>query len=177
MEILDKPEQATDNDVDKLNPESPSTAIEKPAGNDETVDSPNIMQEDETAAVAPDVLETPYVAPLDESDLFEITLPGTSQMSPVKKPKFTGFHTEITDLDVELDAADTVPNQKKAVPLGGAAPRLSGWEGMVIDLETNEVRAKEKTGAQMLFERFLKTAGKGQPKAECAEIRCANKYT
>lgn len=129
------------------------------------------MQEDAAAPVTPDVFETLDVAPHDESDLFDISLPGTSKTPLLKKPEFTRFHTERTDLDLELDEIDSVPKQKKEATLGGDAPRLSGWEGMVIDLETNEVKAKQKTGAEVLFERFLKTAGKCHVKADRAEIR------
>lgn len=86
-------------------------------------------------------------------------------------PRFTDFHTKKTQLDLEIDSI-ALPGEKKQSLLSAEyAPRLKGKQGMVIDLETNELKEKEKTGVDELFERFLKHSGKCLTKKEPEEIR------
>lgn len=86
-------------------------------------------------------------------------------------PKFTEFHTKKTQLDLDIDSI-ALPGEKKLSLLSSEyAPRLKGKQGMVIDLETNELKEKEKTGIDELFERFLKHSGKCLTKKEPEEIR------
>lgn len=86
-------------------------------------------------------------------------------------PKFTELHTKKTQLDLDIDSI-ALPGEKKLSVLSAEyAPRLKGKQGMVIDLETNELKEKEKTGVDELFERFLKHSGKCLTKKEPEEIR------
>lgn len=73
------------------------------------------------------------------------------------------LHTEQTELDSELDKMIAKDQRKSrlAAMLSFTtlnAPKLSGGSGMVIDLETNEMKPKEKSGVDMLVERFVKSA-------------------
>lgn len=85
------------------------------------------------------------------------------------------LHTEQTELDNELDkmiAKDKRKSRLEAVlsiaTLG--APKLSGGSGMVIDLETNELKPKDKSGVDILVERFVKNAIVKSVNAESQEI-------
>lgn len=72
------------------------------------------------------------------------------------------FHTERTELDDELDNMDVVVPAKRKTDILSliniSAPKLRGDSGMIIDLETNEIKPKEKTGVDQLVERFVKNA-------------------
>lgn len=85
------------------------------------------------------------------------------------------LHTEQTELDNELDkmiAKDQRKSRLEAVlsvvPL--SVPKLSGNSGMVIDLETNELKPKEKSGVDILVERFVKNAIVKSVNTESQEI-------
>lgn len=69
------------------------------------------------------------------------------------------LHSEKTELDLELDR---MIGEKKRKPLENefafslaAVPRLHGDENTVIDLETNEVKLREKSEVEKLQERFI----------------------
>lgn len=72
------------------------------------------------------------------------------------------FHTERTELDDELDNMDVVAPAKRKTDILSliniSAPKLRGDSGMIIDLETNEMKPKEKTGVDQLVERFVRNA-------------------
>lgn len=72
------------------------------------------------------------------------------------------FHTERTELDDELDKMEVVMPAKRKTEILSLAniltPKLEGDSGMMIDLETNEIKPKEKTGVDQLMERFVKNA-------------------
>lgn len=73
------------------------------------------------------------------------------------------LHSVQTDLDIELDNMIKLDNRPKrdlsSIPLG-PVPKLKGGSGMIIDLETNEIKPKEKSGIDELVERFVKNAVK-----------------
>lgn len=81
------------------------------------------------------------------------------------------LHTEKSHLDMELDKMISDDNRRKkilALSLAldvDAAPKLSGDENMIIDLDSNLVKPREKSGVEELQERFLCHAMK-KPKAD-----------
>lgn len=158
-----KSDQITDTIANNVDIEEPSNDIQKSTEKD---DLPVPLQDEVTTTVPTDTAEALQSSPFLRND----DLPGPSKLPTSTPPEFTGFHSERTDLDVELDKLDNPIVPKLAPFLGETVPRLSGCEGMVIDLETNEVKAKEKSGVDVLFERFMKTAGKC-PKTESTEVR------
>lgn len=83
------------------------------------------------------------------------------------------LHTEKNELDFELDKL--LSNTISKVP-DLNRPRLIGSEGMIIDLETNEMKPKEKSGADELLERFMKTTRK-KIESELEEIDIFNTET
>lgn len=86
------------------------------------------------------------------------------------------LHTEKNELDFELD--NLILKSKAGVSDIDTInrPRLHGSEGMFIDLETNEVKPKEKSGAEELLERFMKTTRK-KTESELEEIGIFNTET
>lgn len=68
-----------------------------------------------------------------------------SSKSPKNEVK---LHTEITDLDLELDRLVERCGTKKK--------KLLGSDNMIIDLETNEMIPKDKSGADELLKRLCK---------------------
>lgn len=97
--------------------------------------------------------------------------PSTKTIDNESNSKFSGFHTEETDLDKELEMMSVPIVRKKTMFLDMNAPRLSGSKGTVIDLNTNEINAEEKSGVDKLLERFLKNSGKYSTAADSIEIR------
>lgn len=70
------------------------------------------------------------------------------------------IHTSRTELDDELDMMTTNSEKKKTLPVPmDYVPRLKGDKGLVIDLETNDVKPfPKKTGVDELLSRFVKNA-------------------
>lgn len=76
-----------------------------------------------------------------------------------EKEKELVLHSEKTELDLELDR---MVGGKRRKPLESdfafslaAVPRLHGGENTMIDLETNEVKLREKSEIEKLQERFI----------------------
>lgn len=100
-----------------------------------------------------------------------IAEPSTKAIGNEPNSKFTGFHTEETDLDKELAMISLPIVKKKSMFLDTNTPRLSGSKGTMIDLDTNEIKAEEKSGVDKLVERFLKNSGKYSTASDSIEIR------
>lgn len=96
---------------------------------------------------------------------------GTSVEHTEPNSKFTGFHTEQTDLDKELETMSMPIVKHKTILLDTGAPRLSGSKGMVIDFDSNEIKVAEKAGVDELFERFLKNSRKFSTPSDSIEVR------
>lgn len=88
------------------------------------------------------------------------------EMSTMTSTMQIELHSEKTQLDYEIDKLiNDDRKQKKSLALSLAlaaevAPKLSGDKNMIIDLETNEVKPREKSGIEELQERFLRNAVK-----------------
>lgn len=86
------------------------------------------------------------------------------------------LHTTKTQLDYEIDKLQE-ENKKSNVrhsfcPNMKNTPTLRGNNNMVIDFETNELKRKEKSGVDELFERFLKHSSKNtNAKNESTDLR------
>lgn len=144
------------------------TVIE-PTKNEETNTEPMISATEETNTdIAPTQIEistaldeamattNPAVENMDENSVEE-AVEMTESFNVVE------LHTEKTELDNELDKMIAKDQRKSRLAAMLSittlnAPKLSGGSGMVIDLETNEMKPKEKSGVDMLVERFAKNA-------------------
>lgn len=139
----------------------------EPAKSEKTNNEPIISTtEDTNADITPTQNETPTV--LDEP--MEIANPAVKNIDEnsveqavemTESFNVIELHTEQTELDDELDkmiAKDQRKSRLEAVLSVAtlSAPKLSGGSGMVIDLETNELKPKEKSGVDILVERFVK---------------------
>lgn len=91
------------------------------------------------------------------------------------------FHTVRTELDDELDGL--LPSTSSAKPVASNAksslfpsivPKLQGDSNFMIDLETNDLKPKEKTGVEELFSRFLKHAATKPKAAVTQDVRCVD---
>lgn len=97
----------------------------------------------------------------------------------IESADLTDLQTDNIELSDELNTADTlntVATKKITKPIipTDFVPKLKGFEGSVIDLETNDVKPKQKTGINELFERFMENAIAKPQKAETQEIRFEN---
>lgn len=101
------------------------------------------------------------------------------QIVAIETTDLTDLQTDDIDLSDELHTADTLDTiatnkiNKPTIPTD-FVPKLKGFEGAVIDLETNDVKPKPKTGVDELFERFMENAIVKPQKAEIQEIRFEN---
>lgn len=128
------------------------------ATEDTNIDNtPSISNQNENSTPLDEAIEItqPAVENIDENSVEE-AVEMTESFNVVE------LHSEQTELDKELDkmiAKDKRKSRLEAVlsiaTLG--APKLSGGSGMLIDLETNELKPNV-SGVDILVERFVKNA-------------------
>lgn len=110
------------------------------------------------------VPEVPISDEVEDKPIDEL-MENTEQSAPME------LHTEKTELDLELDHMIAKERRNKLLSIvSTSAPKLSGGNGMVIDLETNEFKLKEKTGVEKLVERFVKNVFVKPAEAESQDI-------
>lgn len=129
------------------------------------VDKPDINVTEEQAPVT---VATPMDTSTEQTEETKINEPiaSTSKAKPQSVE-------QCIDLVEPVVAEKISLKQKFAI----GAPRLSGATGMIIDLETNEVKEKEKSGADILLDRFLKMSGKSSQKSDTVELSIFNPDT
>lgn len=142
---------------------------------DESVNSGAVAEVAET--------ETQESSPIDMQTVAVEELPSTSKEITVAASSHVddrilsaGIAAEQNEHHIELKMMEQ-PNELKIsriLAVNDDAPRLSGDVGMVIDLETNEVKVKAKTGADLLMERFLKSTTNGPMKNDTYELSIFN---
>lgn len=133
----------------------------------------------------PDSIElvdiAPIVAEISEIECVAVVAPIAEQpasstevqkeLSAEPNSSNVALHTDKSKLDLELDKMISDENKRKkllALSLSldaDAAPKLIGYENMMIDLDSNEVKPREKSGVEELQERFLRHAMK-KPQAD-----------
>lgn len=144
------------------------TVIE-PTKSEETNNEPMISATEATnTEIASTQIE--IVATLDEA--MQITNPAVENIDEnsveqavemTESFNVVELHTEQMELDNELDKMIAKDRRKSRLETALSiatlsAPKLSGGSGMVIDLETNELKPKEMSGVDILVERFVKNA-------------------
>lgn len=82
----------------------------------------------------------------------------SEDLLPAHAANIIEFHTERTELDDELDAMLAGDHPKPSISTD-FVPKLKGGDGLVIDLETNDLKQPtSQDGVQELFSRFIKNA-------------------
>lgn len=119
----------------------------------EPVDLPTMAAESPEMENLESIVGEQLLSSVEEQEDFS-NIPGPSSNNIV-------LHTEKSKLDMELDQMISDDNRRKkllALSLAldaDAAPKLSGDNDMIIDLDLNIVKPREKSGVEELQERFL----------------------
>lgn len=154
-DCLKTTDEAVENmELEAINPDSRSA---------ESVVIATLNTESPEMEIDESIVAEQIASPAEEQEEFT-NVPGPSSNN-------ISLHTEKSQLDMELDKMISDDNRRKkllALSLAldaDAAPKLSGDENMIIDLDTNVVKPREKSGVEELQERFLCHAIK-KPKAD-----------
>lgn len=168
VEAIESQDTVENRETENKKPES-FESVEATAMDVENSDTVNV------ASVEPNT--GPIVEPVEETVIIRIDeqtgSPVKKQSEMIPKPSSIDIilHTEKTELDLELDNMISDENKRKkllalSLPLDvSAAPKLIGDKDMIIDLDSNEVKPREKSGVEELQERFIRHAMK-KPKTE-----------
>lgn len=154
IEATDSHEAVESMELEATEPDTPSA---------ESVDIATTNTESPELECVESIVAEQIILPSEEQEeLNNIPGPSSSDIT---------LHTEKSQLDIELDKMISEENRRKklmALSLAldaDAAPKLSGDKNMIIDLELNVVKPREKSGVEELQERFLCHALKA-PKAD-----------